>query len=94
MKDLEGLPLAIKSKMDRNAIKDFMYGGIAELIKNRQYYYLSQGSSEYSYWTKEGQSALLEIIELLSFEIIEAENKELDQRSKAIVIKPLKGDVK
>ena len=69
-----------------------MYGGIAELMKNRQYYYYSSVGPEYSHWTEEGNQALLDYMNLISFKMIEAENNELNERSKQMVLKTLKGE--
>jgi hypothetical protein len=78
--------------MDRKALKDFLYGGISELMKDHQYYYYSTVGGEYCRWTEEGQQALLELMDTISYKMLEAENEELNQRSKAIVLKTLKGE--
>ena len=78
--------------MDRKALKDFLYGGVSELMKDRQYYYYSSVGGEYCHWTEEGQTALLELMQLISYKMLETENEELNQRSKAIVMKTLKGE--
>lgn len=78
--------------MDRKALKDFMYGGISELMKDRQYYYYSAVGPDYSHWTEEGQVALLELMQLISYKMLQTENDELNQRSKAIVMQTLKGE--
>jgi hypothetical protein len=83
-----------KSKMDRGAIKDFMYGGITEIMNNRQYFYKSTIGQGYSHFTEEGEKALVEYMNLVSWKMIEAENNELNARSKEIVLKTLKGENK
>jgi hypothetical protein len=78
--------------MDKQTVKDLMYGGITGLISNRRYYYHSAAGPQYSYWTTEGQAALVEYITLLSGMIIESDEVELNQRAKNLVIKGLKGE--
>jgi len=69
-----------------------MYGGVMEIMNNRQYYYKSNIGQGYSHFTEEGERALVEYMNLVSFKMIEAENEELNQRSKAIVMQTLKGE--
>jgi hypothetical protein len=81
-----------KYKMDKGALKEFMYGGLMEIMNNRQYYYKSSVGQGYCHFTEEGERALVEYMNLISFKMIEAENNELNARSKAIVLKGLKGE--
>jgi regulator of sigma D len=79
-----------KSKMDRTAIKDLLYGGMMELMRNRQYYYNSGVNSTYNRWTEEGQAALADYMNLVSSKMWEAEQTELNARAKELVLKELK----
>ena len=81
-----------KSKLDKGAIKDFLYGGLMEIMNNRQYFYKSTVGQGYSYFTEEGEKALVEYMNFVSWKMIEAENDELNARSKEIVMKTLKGE--
>jgi hypothetical protein len=78
--------------MERGAIKEFMYGGVAELMRNRKYFYHSTVGSSYSHWTEDGQKALAEYMLIVGYKMLEAEEAELDQRAKALVLKGLKGE--
>ena len=78
--------------MNKGALKDFLYGGLAEIMNNRQYYYKSGSGQGYSHFTEEGEQALVEYMNLVSWKMIEAENNELNARSKEIVLKGLKGE--
>ena len=78
--------------MDRKALKDFLYGGITELMKDRQYYYYSTVGPDYCHWTEEGQQALVELMDVISYKMLETENKELNARSKEMVLTGLKGE--
>jgi hypothetical protein len=80
--------------MDRGAIKDFIYGGLSEIMNNRQYFYKSTVGQGYSHFTEEGEKALVEYLNLVSWKMIEAENNELNARSKEMVIRGLKGENK
>ena len=76
--------------MDRAAVKDFMYGGIAELMNNRNYFYWSSVGSNYSHFTDEGKVALAEFMALVGPKMKEAEEQALDKRAKEMVLKELK----
>jgi len=78
--------------MDKGALKDFMYGGLMEIMNNHQYFYKSTVGQGYSHFTKEGETALAEYMNLVSWKMIEAENDELNARSKEMVLKTLKGE--
>lgn len=78
--------------MDKQALKEFTYGGIIELMRNRKYYYYSTVSAAYSHWTDEGKAALTEYMNLIGYKMLEAEEAELKERSKEMVIKGLKGE--
>ena len=78
--------------MERGAIKEFMYGGVAELMRNRKYFYHSTVGSSYSHWTEDGQKALAEYMLIVGYKMLEAEEAELNQRAKALVLKGLKGE--
>jgi len=81
-----------KSKMEANAIKELLYGGIRELMSNRNYYYHSNVGQNYCHWTESGQKAVAEYINLVGYKIIEIEEARLNQRAKDLVIKGLKGE--
>jgi regulator of sigma D len=79
-----------KSKMDRTAIKDLLYGGMLELMRNRHYYYNSGVNSTYNSWTDEGKAALADYMNLVAGKMWEAEQVELNARAKDLVLKELK----
>jgi hypothetical protein len=83
-----------KSKMDRLAIKDFMYGGLMELIRNRKYYYHSAVGAGYSHLTDEGKTALAEYMNMVSWKMLEAEEIDLNNRAKEQTLNALKGESK
>lgn len=77
--------------MDKTFCKDLIYAGMAELMSNRKYYYTSSVGSSYSHWTDEGKTAVLNLVELLTPKIQEAEHNLLDARAKEMVMSGLKG---
>ena len=78
--------------MDKQSLKEFTYGGITELMRNRKYYYHSSVGVNYSHWTDEGKEALAEYMNLIGYKMLEVEEAELRQRAKDMVIKGLKGE--
>jgi len=78
--------------MDKQAIKDVMFGGLSELMKNRKYYYFSAVGTNYCHFTEDGQKALQEYMTLMGAKLCEAEEAELNRRAKDLVIKGLKGE--
>lgn len=78
--------------MEKAALKDLLYGGMVELVNNRDYYYHSTISSNYSKLTDAGVLAMTKYISVMAELMIEAENKSLDKRAKDMVIRGLKGE--
>jgi len=80
--------------MDREALKDVFYGGIVELMDNRKYYYSSGVSHTYNHWTEDGKKALHDYVSFMTVQIVQAEEEEMDRRSKDYIMNTLKGDSK
>ena len=78
--------------MNKSAVKDLMFGGVAELMRNHHYYYFSNVGQNYSYWTEAGQQALQEYMTIMAYKFHEAEQDDLNKRAKEMVIKGLKGE--
>ena len=78
--------------MDKQAIKELLYGGMAELISNRDYYYRSSAGYHYSNWTEAGIKAISEYTGMMGNKILEAEAEELHKQAKDMVIRGLKGE--
>jgi hypothetical protein len=77
--------------MDKDYIKDVMYGGISELMRNGRYYYRSTVGPEYSKWTEEGREAVLTLVGSASRDIHKVEVELELKRSKELMVKGLKG---
>lgn len=78
--------------MDDQALKDFIYGGARELMKNRKYYHHSMVGAEYCRWTEEGAKALTDFMNLVGHQMLTNEQEDLDKRAKELVLKGLKGN--
>lgn len=76
--------------MQRPAIKDVVYGGMMEIMRNRQYYYHSSVGSVYSHFTEEGREVMMEFLNTMGGKMMEAEHQELDARAKEMVMDQLK----
>lgn len=76
--------------MEKQAIKELMYGGVNELMQNRRYYYHSTVGRNYSHWTEEGKEAMTTFMREITQYIHDAEQRSLDQRAKEMVLKELK----
>ena len=77
--------------MDKIYLKDVMYGGILELMRNPKFYYRSAVNVEYSKWTNEGHEAVLNLIDSVSRDINRVESELELQRSRELMVKGLKG---
>jgi hypothetical protein len=76
--------------MNKQAIKDVLYGSIVEMTRSRDFFYQSSVGHNYSHWTEEGQRVVAYYINLMTPLILEIEEKELDERAKNLVVKELK----
>lgn len=78
--------------MDKQALKNILYGSIAELAKDRKYYNYSDFGEKYCYYTDDGQRAVLEILQAWTVKMLQEEQQLLDKRAKELVLKGLKGE--
>lgn len=78
--------------MDKDAVKNLVFGGVCELIRDRRYYYHSEIGTNYCHFTDKGEIALKEFMSQMAVVIRQAEEADLDRRAKEMVIKGLKGE--
>ena len=76
--------------MNRQALKDLLYGGIEEMTQNPKLFYRSSVGKEYSNWTEEGQANLAEFMNYMAAEMAKCRQVEDDRRAKEMVLKELK----
>lgn len=77
--------------MKKSAIKDLVYGGVEEILNNRNLYYHSAVGADYSHFTEDGKVAVVEFMNLMAFKIKQAEDADLNDRAKQQVLNQLKG---
>lgn len=78
--------------MQKSAIKEVLYGGLSEIITNKNFYYRSSVGSSYSHITEQGQAEIMEFLLMIFQKIEEAERSDLDRRAKEIVMNHLKNE--
>ncbi len=78
--------------MRKTAIRDQLYGGIIEMMKNREFFYRSEigKAHEYSSWTDQGKEELVEFIMAHSKKMLVAEEAEIDTLAKEMTFNALK----
>ncbi len=90
--DLRRVKKSKEFRMEKQAIKQLMYGGIKELMNDRRYYYNSGMGKNYSHFTDAGKVAVYEFVTEIASYITDAENADLDKRAKEMVLNELKGN--
>lgn len=75
----------------KQAIKDVLYGGMLEMSHNRNYFYRSSVGARYSHWTEEGKAELLNLLDQITGDMLEAEEEMIKDRAKEMFIEKLKG---
>jgi hypothetical protein len=78
--------------MEKTVIKDLMYGGLTELMNNKEFYYRSSVGADYSHWTEKGSIVMLDFVKSMTKQMHTAEDLSLNKRAKELVIKGLKGE--
>lgn len=82
----------VSKMLEKPAIKELLYGGMMEMLKNRDYYYNSGIGSNYSHFTENGKEAMAEYLRVMADLMMKAEEESLNKRAKELVIKGLKGE--
>jgi hypothetical protein len=78
--------------MNKEAVKNLMFGGFSELIRDSRYYHRSEVAPEYCYFTERGKVAVTDFMTQMAVNTYKAELADLDRRAKELVIKGLKGE--
>ena len=78
--------------MEKDVVKDLMWGGLIELMNNKEFYYRSSVGPEYGHWTDRGTSVMMAFMSSMTKQMVAAEEQELNRRAKEMVIKGLKGE--
>ena len=88
--DSEVLKLEKKYNMKKDAIKDMIYGGLLELMRNPDNYYASSVDFKYNHFTKEGHEAVGSFVSAMCGMIHNIEASDLDARAKELMLQDLK----
>jgi hypothetical protein len=75
--------------MHKEAVKDLLYGGLLELLRNDKFYYCSSVGSNYNHFTEDGKQSTNAFLMQMSALILIAENEITDKRAKAMVLSEL-----
>lgn len=78
--------------MDKQALKNILYGSIVELTSDRKYFHKSNINPKYCYWTDDGEKIVMEILRDWVIKVVEEEQQSLDRRAKELVVKGLRGE--
>lgn len=77
--------------MDKESIKDIIWGGMMELMNNRNYFRRSSVDPKFSEWNPRGQEALHEFLEYLTPMIEQVRYDEVKKEAKQMTIDALRG---
>ena len=80
--------------MDKQMIKDMLYGTICEMQQNNRYYYRSTVGVEYSHWRDEGEQQLSQMIKVISARVDQIERDRIKAASQQLLLDELKKDHK
>jgi hypothetical protein len=78
--------------IDKEAVKNLMFGGFCELIRDSRFYHHSTVGPEYCHFTDRGKIAVTDFMTQMAVNIHKAELADLDKRAKELVINGLKGE--
>lgn len=78
--------------MNKQILKEVIYGGVNEIIQNPRLYYDGYGDERFSKFTEDGQRAMLEFMKTMAYKMSQANGIELNQKAKQLVVNNLKGD--
>ena len=80
--------------MDKQMIKDMLYGTIREMQDDSRYYYRSSVGVEYSHWRDEGEQQLAQMIKVISARVDQIERDRIREASQQLLLDELKKDHK
>jgi adenosyl cobinamide kinase/adenosyl cobinamide phosphate guanylyltransferase len=80
--------------LDKQSLKNILYGSIYELSQDKNLYYRSTFGGKYSHFTPEGERVIVEILTMWVDKMLDEETKSLDERAKNLVLTQLKNQTK
>lgn len=87
---LSGLIANTRARYMNHILHKQIYAGLFEIIKDRDLYYHSGVGRDYSHLTERGKEALAKWMNMMAWEMLELEKKELDARAKKLMWEELK----
>ena len=78
--------------LDKRAVKELLYGGINEIVQNKEFYYNSGVGPNYNHFTEAGKQAMDAYMKQMVEMMLKAEEESLNKRAKELVVKGLKGE--
>ena len=75
--------------MNKQAVKDCLYGGIMEIIQTPAHYYHSSVGSSYSHFTELGKTAVFEYVTSMAHIMTVCAAEEIDTHAKDLIMKGL-----
>lgn len=87
---LSGLIAHTKARYMNHILHRQIYSGLFEILKDRELYYHSSVGRDYSHLTAQGKEAVVKWLEIMAWEMLELERKELDARAKKLMWEELK----
>jgi hypothetical protein len=78
--------------MEKDVVKALMWGGLMELMNNKEFYYRSTIDPEFGNWTERGSLVMMKFMNSMTKQMVAVEEQDLDRRAKDLVIKGLKGE--
>ena len=82
--------MARKFEIKRAMNKDVVYGALLELAKNKQVWYHSNISPEYSHFTEDGKDAIVHVLQGMFRGLQEIEEQEIKEQAKKQTLDALK----
>lgn len=76
--------------MDKQIIKDMLYGTICEMQQDKRYYYHSKVGVEYSHWHEEGEQQLAQVVKIISARVDQIERDRIRAASQQLLLDELK----
>jgi len=78
--------------MNKLAVKDSLYGAIAEMMNDPMFYYKSSAGAQFSHWTDIGKVELAQLMNIMSPVIDQVERDHQAFLAKTFVFATLKGE--
>lgn len=75
--------------MNKQAVKDCLYGGIMEIIQTPAHYYHSSVGIGYCHFTELGKTAVSEYVSAMANIMVIAAAEEIDTHAKDLIMKGL-----